>query len=145
VPPVDAACTVDGGSVPWIVLGTGQERFVDLAPGAELELVQGPQGGYHLDVTALFGLAVSPDMHVLRYAAARVDGTELGVMQIALLERRLTRACGGWLRGGDILVLAITSPDDVVGDELEVTVGVLDARGEVARDARRVRIVDREP
>ncbi|GAB4206455.1 MAG: hypothetical protein OHK0013_23170 [Sandaracinaceae bacterium] len=142
---MDAACTVGGGTPPWIVLGTGSASFVELPAGGDIELVFGPQGGYHVEATALFGLAVSPDMHVLRYDVTRLDGTELGTTQIALLERRLTRACNGWFRGGDILVLAITGPADVVDDEVDITVSVLDARGEVARDVRRVRIVDREP
>lgn len=145
VPPVDAACTVGGGTPPWLFLGTGSAGFVELPPGADLELVHGPQGGYHLEATALFGLAVSPDMHVLRYDVTRLDGTVLGTTQIALLERRLTRACGGWFRGGDILVLSIAGPADVVDADLDITVSVLDADGEVARDARRVHVVDLLP
>ena len=145
LPPVDAACTVGGGAVPWLVLGTGEAGFVELPAGANLELVHGPQGGYHVNATALFGLAVSPDMHVLRYDVTRPDGTELGTTQVALLERRLTRACGGWFRGGDILVLSITGPDDVSGDEVDIMVRVLDADGAVATDTRRVRIVDAVP
>jgi hypothetical protein len=142
VPPIDAACSVGGGAPPWLILGTGSSSLVELPAGADLELVHGPQGGWHLEATAVFGLAVSPDMHVLRYDVTRTDGTVLGTTQIALLERRLTRACGGWFRGGDILVLTITGPADVVGSEVDITVSVLDAGGEVVRDARRVRVVD---
>ena len=144
-PPIDAACTVGGGATPWIVLGTGTASFVELPEGQEIELVHGPQGGFHLEATALFGLDASPDMHVLRYDAIRLDGSTLGTTQIALNERRLTRACGGWFRGGDIVVLMIAGPADVVGTDLDLVVSVLDADGEVVRDERRVRVVDVTP
>lgn len=145
-PPLDAACTVGGGAVPWLVAGTGEASFVTLADGADLELVHGPQGGYHLMATALFGLDVSPDMHVLRYDAIPVGAdTPLGTTQIALNERRLVRACGGWFRGGDIVVLSITTPGDVVGMDVDLVVSVLDGVGEVVRDTRRVHVVDLEP
>ncbi|MBX7190783.1 MAG: hypothetical protein K1X94_01920 [Sandaracinaceae bacterium] len=143
--PVDAACTVGGGAPPWIVLGTGEASFVELADGGDIELVHGPQGGYHLPATALFGLATSPDMLVLRYDVSRTDGTILGTTQIALNERRLTHACGGWFRGGDIVVLSITAPAAVADADVDLVVSVLDADGEVVRDARRLHVVDALP
>ncbi len=33
---------------PSCVLGTGEEQFVAIAPGAELEVIRGPQGGWHV-------------------------------------------------------------------------------------------------
>ncbi len=146
VVPPDAACPLDGAGVtPWIVLGTGDTSFVSLADGDDLELVHGPQGGYHLLTTALLGLAVSPEAHVLRYDVSGADGTVLGTTQVALNERRLTRTCGGWFRGGDRVVLTIAGPADVVGTDVELVVSVLDADGEVVRDARHLHVIDDAP
>ena len=144
-PDVDAACAVGGGAPPWLLVGTGAESFVALAPGAEIELIHGPQGGYHLSTTALFGLGVSPDDYVLRYEVRRLDGTLLGTTGVALLERRLARACGGWFRGGDIVVLSISGPTEVAGDEVDLSVQLLQGTTELARDVRRVRVVDGLP
>ncbi len=145
LPDVDAACAVGGGAPPWLVLGTGQATFVDLAPGSDIELIHGPQGGYHVYTTALLGLGVSPDAYVLRYDVRRTDGTELGTTQVMLLERRLARACGGWFRGGDFVVLSIASPAEVIDQEVDVVVRVFDGTTEIASDTRRVRIVDLAP
>lgn len=141
---VDAPCDLDAGAAPFIELGTGA-TFTPIADGDALELFHGPQGGFHLETTARFALAVSPDMHVLRYDVSRVDGTTIGTMQIALNERRLARSCGHWVREGDFVMLGIEAPLDVVDTEVDVIVRVLDAAGEVARDERRVHIVDRAP
>lgn len=145
VPDVDAACAVGGGAPPWLVLGTGGASFVELPNGTDMELIHGPQGGYHVWTTALLGLGVSPDGYILRYDVTRTDGTALGTLQVALLERRLTRACGGWFRGGDFVVLSIAGPADVAGTDVDVSVRVMQDTTEIASDTRRVHIVDTMP
>ncbi len=145
LPEADAACAVGGGAPPWLVLGTGQASFVELAAGSDIELIHGPQGGYHVYTTALFGLGVSPEAYVLRYDVRRTDGTEIGTTQVMLLERRLARACGGWFRGGDFVVLSIACPVEVRDQEVDIVVRVFDGTTEIASDTRRVRIVDLAP
>jgi hypothetical protein len=141
---LDAPCDLDAGATPWIELGTG-EAFTPITDGDSLELFHGPQGGFHLETTARFGLAVSPDMQVLRYDVSRLDGTTLGTMQVALNERRLAQSCGHWVREGDFVMLGIETPDDVADTDVDVIVRVLDAAGEVTRAQRRVHVVDRTP
>ena len=141
---VDAPCDLDAGAPPWIELGTGA-TFTPITDGDTLELVHGPQGGFHLDAAARFGLAVSPDMQVLRYDVSRLDGTTIGTMQIALNERRLTRTCRIWVHEGDIVMLGIDAPSEVIDTDVDVLVRVLDAAGEVTRDQRRIHVVDRVP
>jgi hypothetical protein len=143
--PTDAGpCELDASAPRWLVLGTG-DVFMPVADGDSIEVIHGPQGGFHLEVTARFGLEVSPDMHVLRYDVTRTDGTTLGTTQIALNERRLARTCGGWQRDGDIVMLTITAPTDVADTEVDVLVQLLGADGALARDERRVHVVDDVP
>jgi hypothetical protein len=138
---VDAGCT----RPPNITLGTGTANYEALAEGADIELIHGPQGGYHLWVTANFALSTSPSERYIDFVARREDGTMLGSSRIMMSEARLTRTPCGWFRGGDFVVLEAL-PAEVTNTNVNVTVRILERDlSTVVSDQRRVHIVDLEP
>jgi len=130
-----------------VELGTGTSTFVALpATGAELELVHGPQGGYHVFVTArLYGL--EPEGLSLTFDAADADtGAAVGHRTaIGLVAARVQREGDHYVRAGDILILDDGNPDNVRGHTLDVTVTATEAdTGRSASDHRVALIVDNE-
>ena len=140
-PGLDANCAMP----PSITLGTGTANYESLAEGADIELIHGPQGGYHLWVTANFALTTSPTERFIDFVVQRADGTTLGTSRVMMTEARLTRTTCGWFRGGDFVVLDAT-PAEVTNTNVDVTARILERDlSEVVRDHRRVRIVDLVP
>jgi len=132
----------DGGGVARIELGTGLANFVDIpATGADLELIAGPQGGWHLEATArLYELTV--EGLLLSYRIER-GGTVISMpVEFALSERRLTRDGDRWLRAGDQVRFEITEPADVVGDVVEIIVTANPTDGEAVTDSRTITVID---
>jgi hypothetical protein len=128
-----------------VTLGTGRASF-ETIPEIEptLELVGGPQGGFHVFVSSrLSGLDVE-DL-TLRYGAMDVEtGQSVGrSATILLMAGRVVRDGDGWVRTGDILILDDASPEPVRDRTLRIRVTASEADdGSVAEDVREVRIVD---
>jgi hypothetical protein len=142
------AITVDssGTSGPRVELGTGRANFVEIPEtGATMELIAGPQGGWHLEVSArLYDLTVE-DL-LLSYRIEQ--GGEMISMPVMYLlsESRLVRDGDRWLRQGDIAVFDITGPEDVVGEMVDVFVVAEPPDGPAVMDSRlNVLVVDEEP
>ncbi|HEY8432092.1 MAG TPA: hypothetical protein VIL20_27130 [Sandaracinaceae bacterium] len=139
--PNDASADDAAAREPRVELGTGRFRFVPI--DGELELVAGPQGGWHVDVGARMWNLRADGLRIA-YEASR-GGVPIHVpTEIELDTRHLQRAGDHWLRRGDVLQLAIASPDEVTGVELELRVRVWDRAGAAAEDARTAIVVDRE-
>ena len=133
------------GAVDWIEIGTGELSFVPLDDGDPVELVHGPQGGYHLQVTCRIHVA-NPDALTLHYRAFREDGTMLGDVGLAINERRLVREGMHWLRAAsDRLILDITGPADVVNTHLRIEAVLTNLATPIAADSRRIFVVDEQP
>jgi hypothetical protein len=133
-----------GSDTARVELGTGRTSFVEIPEsGAELELIAGPQGGWHIDVTArLYDLAI--DGMLLTYEITR-DGTVISMpRQFMLREAIVVREGDHWLRAGDFVPFEITQPSDVAGDTVTVRVIAEATDGARAEDERSVTIVDRE-
>lgn len=133
----------DGAAGARVELGTGLANFVDIPrAGADLELIAGPQGGWHLEATArLYDLNV--EGLLLSYRIERA-GTVISMpVEFALSERRLTRDGDRWLRAGDQVRFAITEPADVVGDVVELFVTADPTDGDPVTDSRTITVVDR--
>lgn len=128
-----------------IELGTGTSAFEPIAEtGGELELVGGPQGGFHVFITARF-FELDPEGMRLRFDAINVDtGANVGTPAIfSLVLARVQREGDHFVRAGDILILDDGNPDNVRGLMLDVTVTAEEAgTGRSATDHRVVRIVD---
>ena len=127
--PLILACLAGGGAVACqetasqvrrLEVGTGTTSFVPLE-GGTVELVHGPQGGWHLDVTLRLW-DEAPDGVLLDYEVRR-QGEDTPVStptQYRVAEERLVRESDHWLRLGDRVVFAISDPSEVLGAVVEV-------------------------
>jgi len=130
------------GALLWLEVGTGSDRFVPLASGAELELVHGSQGGWHVEL-AVRMTGSDPEGSILRLQVLDEGGVLVAETPIAIISRRLVREGWTWLRTGDIVILSMPDPPAVLDHDVTVR-AVLEIGGAiVAADQRAVHIVDR--
>lgn len=140
----DSGGAEDAATVePHVVLGTGESSFQPLTDGGTIELVSGPQGGFHVLVSALL-YGMDPEGLLLTYEVRRVGETAQLNMptQIALRTARVIRDGDHWVRTGDFAVLAISAPADVIGDTVEIVVRAEPVAGGTFEDTRTVTVVD---
>ena len=139
---------VDAASrAPRVEMGTGTSTFEPIPEtGAELELVRGPQGGYHVFVAArLYDL----EPEGLRLFLSAVDTSTAGSVgtdaEFRLVRSRVQPEGDHFVRVGDFLILHDDDPDAVRGLTLTITVrAVEEGTGLEASDRRTVLIVDNE-
>lgn len=139
---VDAA---DGVTAPLRVeLGEGLTAYRALpAEGTEVELVFGPQGGWHFDLAARVR-GGDPEGMELRYAVVNPAGTEIQIPGVVRLNaRRVVPEGEGFVRVGDRAVLDVRDGNALVGASLTLTLRAVSAAGAVATDQRVVTVVDR--
>ena len=127
-----------------VALGEGLTRYAPLpVDGGVIELVLGPQGGWHLDLAARISGA-SPEGLTLEYAVRTAEGATIHVpTRVSLNARRVLADGDGFVRVGDRAVLDVRDGNALVGAVVELSVLAADARGRSARDVRLARIVDR--
>ena len=135
-----------GGATPRLELGTGVTTFVDIADGADVELVNGPQGGWHVDVTMRI-YDVDPQELLMRIEGYDVaTGESIGIpIERVLTERRVQREGDHWVRLGDQLIFAITSAAEVTETDVRIEARVTSPEGARATAEKVVHVVDREP
>lgn len=129
------------GATTFLEIGTGETGFTALADGDALELVYGPQGGYHVwGACGIYG--IDPEGRVLHYTLR--DGATrevLADLSLALTTRRLTATSGGWLRMGDRVIFpGVTEPSGLVGRDAVLAIALEESRlpsdpGAAATDA----------
>ena len=123
-------------------LGTGTTRFESIDPDGvpELSLVLGPQGGWHVFASVrLHGMDVN--RCYLIYELQDATGTVRNYpAEIILSERRVVREGDHWLRSGDLVILDITDPEEVVGEELTLVATARPMDGGEYSDSRQIRI-----
>lgn len=105
-----------------IEIGTGYEAFIPLAPGDDVELIAGFQGGWHVDAAVRLS-GVGPDGVLLVYDAIASDGERISFeTQAVLTQNGLLPEGEGWVRLGDRIVMDILDTDAVEGAELTLRV-----------------------
>lgn len=109
----------DSAPEPWLELGTGQLEYQPLEDGGTIELVYGPQGGWHVDVSARFG-ALELGQATLQYSASdATSGVALNLPYQAIVDsERVLPQADGWLRLGDRVVFDVPSDEDVLEREV---------------------------
>jgi len=60
--PQDTGST-DIGCAPEVVIGTGEDAFLELPSGSELTMIHGPQGGWHM-LASVRVAGTSPEVHI---------------------------------------------------------------------------------
>jgi hypothetical protein len=144
----DASSDASGAAVE---LGTGGRAWESLPTDgtAQCEVVHGPQGGYHI-----FGRVRFHDFPADVYVTYRVltrDGSRLLTDDRDRLRRvtgrgLLQTSAGFESASGELVILQIQGPADVVGQRFRFEVRVQDANGAATlSDAREITIVDNEP
>lgn len=144
----DAMVRVDASDVVTVPLrvelGEGLTSYRALpAEGAEIELVFGPQGGWHFDLAARVR-GGDPEGMELRYAVVNTAGMEIQIPGVVRLNaRRVVPEGEGFVRVGDRAVLDVRDGNALVGQTLTLTLRAVSAAGAVATDQRVVTVVDR--
>ncbi len=132
-------------------LGTGFTAWAPVSPmGSRVELVHGPQGGYHIYGRVRFA-GFAPDVYVF-FRVTPVDGGAPVNDPTARIRRNnpqgLTAYQGGWetTYGELVIFTQIASPNEVVGRHFVWEVVVQDvATGRLATTQREITVVDDEP
>jgi hypothetical protein len=117
---IDAART-DGGTIvdPMLDLATGQSSWEALTDNSTIELIHGPQGGYHL-FARLREQQLGGDVQVSFSVTPAGGGAPINDPsdRIRLLDGRgLLRTAQGWETSSALLVILVRTrgPEDVVG------------------------------
>lgn len=142
-PPVDGSPVTD----PTLDLGTGQSSWEALTDGDGVELIHGPQGGYHL-FARIREQRLGPDVQVTFRVTPADGGAPINDPsdRVRLLEGRgLLRTAQGWESSSALLVIlvAVRSPAEVAGRRFVLEVSVTPSGSSGASTVRRtVTIVD---
>jgi len=131
---------------PWVHVGHGQHSVAPLLDGDEVELVFGPQGGWHIDLGARFG-GVMPDGQFLTFRVwdpQHSDQIGYPIKTFVVPDVVVPYADEGFDRSGVSVVFAIKSASEVVGRQWLVEAELIH-RTQVVRDSRLVRVVDHHP
>lgn len=143
------AATDDRPSVvdPLVEIGTGQSSWESLPDGAPVELIHGPQGGYHL-FARIREQRLGGDVQVT-FRVTPVEGGDPvndPADRIRLLEGRgLLRTGQGWESSSALLVILtrIRGPSEVVGRRFVLEANVATTGSTAVSTVRRtVTIVD---
>lgn len=144
----DAGLAVDGAidapSAPSLELGTGLEAFVPIPDeGAELELVHGPQGGWHVHLS-LRTRGFAPTG--LIYEITRLsDGELVCMLALGVREGTFVERDGALERVGDFAIFSISSAEEIVGEDVLVRASLYDAERTSVTDEVHARVVDLVP
>ena len=144
-PPTPALPTDSAGVFgdPWVTLGVGVLSWGPVEQGDSIELVAGPQGGWHLDVALWFG-GFGPGGVELSYEALNSTAERVSfVTRAQLVEASVIPADEGWHRVGDRIVLDIQGVDEVLGEELILRV-TASLEGQTWSDEVSVLVVDEQ-
>jgi hypothetical protein len=131
----------DAGAV--LEIGTGEEGFEPLGDPPEVELVHGPQGGWHLTM-AMRVWQLAPVG--LRWQVHRADdGRVLADLGLDVRPGSYVPIDGALVRAGELVILGIDRAGEVVDRGVRIDAYVRAATGEMAARSMTVRVVDREP
>jgi hypothetical protein len=144
--PLLLSCASEELGPPGIELGTGLVTYAAVVEDDGVEIVLGPQGGWHINVAArLWNL--DPESIDLEYELVLDDADRPAnyPARYALTGRRVIDIGDHYVRVGDRLVLDIDSPSDVVGRGGTLRVRAMQRDTELTVASRHVFVVDVDP
>ncbi len=113
----------------WLEVGHGLSRYQRLETGDGVELVLGSQGGWHIDLAALFG-GTNPEGHFIVYRVwdpERRAQISYPIKAFVEPDRVTAKGDGSFEQVGIRTVFAIDEPSEVLGKtwlaEAELIVG----------------------
>lgn len=128
------------GREPSLELGTGERGYVPLDEvDNSLELIHGPQGGFHL-LVGLQARHIATERDLEGSITGRIDGAV-----IATSEPFVTFRCNGpldALQAWNILLIYDAQPEDLDGKQTFIEAELVDADGETLRATTEVAIYD---
>lgn len=146
----DPAPAIDAATVN-AEIGTGMFTFERLVDGQPLDLIAGPQGGFHFVVHARMrgltpgdprqpGLAENPTTY---FRVLDEDGARVDVPEVRKIGYASDPQVGGWyaLPSGRILLIDNTLASTLYGRLLTIELQIQDAAGRMAGDAARITAV----
>ncbi len=137
---------IDAPSGPAVILGTGITSFIPVENGDEMEMVMGPQGGWHVDLAYRLYNMDPMDMRVSIEGTDIDSGEALTVpLSRVLTIRRVADRGDHFLRVGDQAVFRINMPDEAIGKRLRLDIEVMSVDEEVASDTIEVVVIDEVP
>lgn len=139
--PVAPDTNDDASSGAWAEIGTGLMSYEPLPDeDATLELVHGPQGGWHVHLS----LRVRDfDPTGLTYEITRVrDGRVVCLLPLGVREGTFVRRGDVLERVGDFAIFDVHDPTEVVGEAVAVRATLYDASTRSIEDVIDARIVD---
>jgi hypothetical protein len=126
-------------------IGSGAFSFQELVPGnEEVELIHGPQGGYHVfGGVKVQAVPIDPGVTLLFHFRPVDTCTDIMLPKaktpIQVGENAFRNAGDGWLATyGYFVILDTTMPDDLNGNRYVLGVEMTDAAGDVYRDEAEV-------
>lgn len=133
-----------GPGEPAVEVGTGVDGFVALADGDTIDVVLGPQGGFHvygsMRVTGIDpgnpADLTATNNPTTRFTVLR-DGARLDI-DASRYTQGLESAGEHFEMIGRLVILDIQTDDEVANAEVELTVEVTDVNGRAASDTRRL-------
>ncbi len=129
---------------PTLEIGGGLESYVELPPtGGELELVHGPQGGWHVNLSLRLR-GIEPTSHSWRVERSE-DARALAAFELGTREGSFVPRGDALERVGELVILDVIGPEEVVGRDVHVSASVRDLGGVSIEASLDARIVDREP
>ncbi len=118
---------------PWLELGTGASEFTPLRDGDAVDIVRGPQGGFHIWGALRASPELDPQAIAVKYFVYSATGAEISVnaYRINLTQREDHSEWHG-------LLGIVPEPAVVTGTEVLLRIEVVDSALQTAADERRV-------
>lgn len=141
---LDAGPPEDGGS-PRLEVGTGESTFVALNDGDPVELVHGPQGGYHV-LVAVRATSLAATVGYAYEVRDEADAVVLTMPGAYVLDAsRVVRTSTGWIRSGDRGIFQTVMPAEIIGRTLHLHATVTASDGTSYTDTHTIHVVDLVP
>ncbi|MCB9625376.1 MAG: hypothetical protein H6723_18830 [Sandaracinus sp.] len=127
-----------------LAIGTGITDYEPIDDGAELSIVMGAQGGYHVDLTfrACGIAAMDARLRVFGFDPVTEEEVAFEVDRILTDRRVRLEEDGCWVRVGDLLVFDVTGPDEIVGRDVRIDARLIGVDGTEATASKVVRVVE---
>lgn len=143
--PGECSRGIDGQSGPRIRLGFGVTRFCHVPEGEDVELIMGPQGGWHVDIAVEIHELEPMDMWLRIRGYDADSGEEITFPVDRLLStRRVRRMDDHWLRLGDQAVFDTFNPGSIVGRRIRIDITAEAADMQTVMASQTIRIIDEE-